>query len=207
MVIGPVDDDKPQGRLPRLWAGRPAASLRPRRKVPGRPRQTGVPRRTRTVSGLLLGGLEVRVRAARVVGRVDDRENLGDRRLDRDLDPLAQRDVDLSAALAASAHLDVGNAVAYVEEVDVPAVSCDAGVDLPVEDLLDPRREGIGPPLVRVVNGNSAARRRVVKVDRRAAELLNAGRVDIDAIPIGLDDEVERGRVGGLDEPEVVGEA
>src|ERR1019366_730251 len=121
----------------------------------------------------------------RVVGRVNDREDLGDRRLDRDFDPLAQCDVDLGAALAASAHLDVGNAVAHVEEGDVPAVGCDAGVDLPVEDLLNPRGEGIGPPLVRVVNGDSAARRRVVELDRRAAQPLNAGRVDVDAIPVG----------------------
>ncbi len=73
--------------------------------------------------------LEVGVCAGGVVGRVADRDDLGHLALDGDLDPLLERDVDLRAALAAAAQLDVGDVVLHLEQVDEAAVRGDAGVD------------------------------------------------------------------------------
>src|SRR3989475_5762949 len=85
--------------------------------------------------GRFLGRLEVGVRARGVVGDIDDLGDLWDGGLDRDLDPLPQRDIDLGATLTAAAQLDIGGTTAHFEQVDEAAVRGDRGVDLPVEHL------------------------------------------------------------------------
>src|SRR2546428_2884474 len=91
-----------------------------------------------SVAGVLLCGLIVGVRAARVVGLVDDSGELRDLLLQRALDPLLQGHVDHAAPLTAAAELEVGDVVLDVQELDPAAVGCDRRVDHLVQDLLDP---------------------------------------------------------------------
>jgi len=54
--------------------------------------------------------------------RCDDPGDFRNGGFDRDLDPLAQGDVDLGAALAAAAQLDVGGPISDLEQVDKAAM-------------------------------------------------------------------------------------
>src|SRR5207248_6067659 len=156
--------------------------------------------------GRFLRRLEVGVRARGVVGDVDHFADLRYRRLDRDLDPLPERDVDLGATLAATAQLHIRGTAANFEQVDEATMCGDRGIDLPIEYLLDARRNGVAPAFVRVVDAQRAAQRRGVEVDDGPLEVGGAARLDQHTQPGGLHREVAARRILGRNQVELVDE-
>ncbi len=142
-----------------------------------------------------------------MVSRVDDRDDLGDRIPDRDLDALAERDIDLGAALAAASEGDIGRAVPDFEQVDDTAVRRDARVHLAVEDILDAPGERVAPALVGVVDPDGAAEGGHVQVHGRATQRIDARKIDEHRRARGLDGDVARRHVGRGDQSEIVGES
>ena len=92
-----------------------------------------------------------------MVRGVEHLGDLGDLALDAGHDALLEGDVGLAAALAAAAEAHVDAAVLDRHQADPPAVGGDAGIDLPIEDLLHPDRQRILEQgrLVRVVEAGS----------------------------------------------------
>src|SRR5205814_8850125 len=127
--------------------------------------------------GGFLRRLKVRVRARGVVGNVDHLGDLWHRRLDRDLDPLPKRDVNLATTLAATTQLHIRGTTANLEQVDEATMRSHRGIDLPIEYLLDARRNGVAPAFVRVVDPQRPAKGRGVEIDDGPLEVGGTARL------------------------------
>src|SRR5215475_4274056 len=103
-----------------------------------------------------LGRLIVWVRAAGMIGRIDDLSDAGNLLRDQRLNSLLQRHICHATSLAPATHGDVGDVLFDVEEDNVPPVVCQGRVDVLVEQLLDGNSLGIGPFSIRVVDPETA---------------------------------------------------
>src|SRR5207245_7349842 len=114
---------------------------------------------------------------------------------------------DLGAPLAAAAHGDVGGAVLYVEQVDIPPVRRDGRVDLVVEDCLHPAGDRVGPALVGIVNAECATQPRVVVGDGGPIQVGGADGIHQHAQPVQVDRELAGWSVVRVDQVQLVDKA
>ena len=120
------------------------------------------------------------------------------------LDPLPQRHVHHAAALTAAAELNVGDAVAHVEQRHEAAVRGDGGVDLAVDHALHGLRDRVRPERVRVVDLEAALARPLDEVDAYALDEGLAVLVDQHGQAADVDMFIARTLVLRLDEREPV---
>jgi hypothetical protein len=157
--------------------------------------------------GRFLGRLEVGVGTGRVIGAVDHSADLGNGSLDRHLDPLPERYIDLGTSLTTATELDVSRAIADIEQIHKATVRGDPWIYLSVENILDPRRDRVAPAFIRIVDGQRAPDRRVVEVDDGALQVHGTLRVHQHGQPRSLDDDVVGDGARGVNEVDLINEA